>query len=132
MLKDSLQIQALIGDPVLHDKENNRINISIFSKIGLSGRQFVALNDLNASLDTLGYGRIPEAGLGWTFGNQIDIGERLSLGYSYYSNIFLNDFVVGDNFSSRYGLLCREAIKLYKGGLNILFELRFCILRTSR
>jgi|GEM_PF-752417 len=100
LLSDSLEIQSLLVDTP--EPENTpQINVNLYTNYGLGLRSFTRLTDLNRSLDTLGYGQIPDHALAWTFANQIDIGDHLSLGFSYITNYFIGSFNPGLSGSSK-------------------------------
>ncbi len=106
LLTDSLEIQALVEQNVLLDTEEEAgPKVTAFTNFGLVGKQFSNLDDLNASLLSAGYGEIPSASLGWTFGNSIDVGNHITIVTSIFSNVFLNRFSEGVDNSSRYTYL---------------------------
>lgn len=102
LLTDSLEIEALIEGNVLLDNEEAAPAVTITTKFGLIGKQYSKLGDLNASLLSAGYGEIPDASLGWIVGNQVHIGDRLSVGTTIFSNVLLNRVNEGLTNSSKY------------------------------
>lgn len=101
LLTDSLEIQSLVDENVVREEEEQP-NVAIFTNIGLAGKKFTNLDDLNTSLLAQGYGEIPAASMGWIWGNRVDIGDHFSFGTTLFSNLLVNSLNEGVTNTSRF------------------------------